>query len=169
MTTRPSSRKPPSQDDIEIWEAVSQSTVWIFQTDRRGRDVPKAVGGPGNPKRIRITTQDREYNQDQANGVGPFDNGLLRRVDGSHSEDMDQPAKTDAQLLGMLQNAEDLEELLMEELEVNVRRLALLAEGDAADKVSMSAAQTIRRVIDARWPKLVIHGIQDEQKARELF
>lgn len=140
-------------DRTEIWEAVSASTVWVTVVDGRGRDISRPVGGPGNPVRIRISARDRQYNQDMNPEGNPFDTGWLRRVDGGHKDDEGQPGKTDAQLLGLLQHAEDLEELLMAESELNVRRLRNLSRGEAADSVSMSQAQIIERVVTTRWPR----------------
>lgn len=140
-------------DQIEIWEAVSQSTVWVTVVDGRGRDVSRPVGGPGHPVRIRLTTRDRQYNVDANPDGNPFDTGWLRRVDGDHKDDDAQPGKTDAQLLGLLQHAEDLEEILMTESELNVRRLRAMARGEAADSISMSQARIIENVVAARWPR----------------
>jgi hypothetical protein len=157
MTAQHSSDSP---DYTEIWEATSGVTAWVMVTDQRGRDVHKPVGGPGMPNRIRISTADREYNQETSPDGSVFDIGVLRRVDGEHAQDFTQPGKTDAQLLGYLQNAENLEDLLMEESELNVRRLYSLANGDAADKVSFSAMSIIKHVIDRRWPPAQLPSTQ---------
>lgn len=142
-------------DRIEVWEAVSQSTVWVITVDGRGRDQSRPVGGPGNPPRIRITTRDRQYNEDLNPEGNPFSGaaGWLRRVDGAHKGDSSQPGKTDAQLLGLLQNSDRLEEILMAESELNVRRLRALARGEGAERIKMAEAQIIESVVEARWPR----------------
>jgi hypothetical protein len=154
---------------LEIWEAVSPSACYVTVTDARGRDIERPVGGPGNPQRIRLSEEDRLLNEEANLDGGPFVNGMLRRVDGAHAGDDSQPAKTNAQLLGLLQNAEDLEEILMDESELNVRRLLVLAEGEAGGRVSMSTHAIIRATVERRWPQAEPPALQRRAAVTELF
>lgn len=139
---------------IEIWEAVTQATSWVTTVNDRGVELSKAVGGPGNPPRIRIKTADRHITEEANPDNNPFNNGMLRRVDGQHVENRAQVGKTNDQLLGLLQLGDSFEDRLMEEDELIVRRLYLLVrDPEYAERFSVAQATVIRRVVDARWPQ----------------
>lgn len=157
-------------NEVEIWEGVTDSQVWITVTNELGRDREVAVGGPGGRnRRIRIKTGDRILNEERNPEDNPFVNGFLRRVDGDFASDEQQPGKTDAQLLGLLQAGDDFEDFLMEESELSVRRLWALAEGSASDQVSVGQHSVIRRVLDRRWPQRPVPSEQLRVEENELF
>jgi hypothetical protein len=66
---------------VEIWETMTESTVWVRKTDPLGREGRASAGGRVGA-RLLITAADREINQqlvaDPAND--PFTNGLLAPV-----------------------------------------------------------------------------------------
>lgn len=136
----------------EVWEVVGAGQVWLTLMDAHGRPTYKPVGGPGGATRIRLKTTDREAMEYAAGDSNPFNTGRLRRVDGVHAT-LSQTAKTDDELLALL-DATDLPLALDLESEFNVRRLRTLAEdGDAARRVTVQQLHDIKATIERKWPQ----------------
>jgi predicted type IV restriction endonuclease len=76
------------RDGEEMWETITDGRVWVTVTDHRGHESSKSVGGKAG-SRLRISTVDREINQDRiiTDGGDPFANGMLRRVDADQNLD----------------------------------------------------------------------------------
>lgn len=122
----------------EMWECTTEGSVWLWVTDARDGGYRKQkFGGPtGGTKRVRITIDDRRYNQelviDQEPEADPFRNGLLRLVSKAVVPDIDSEAHlTDEELAGLLE-MRDLE--VFQEAatsikrELPLRRLKAMAE-----------------------------------------
>src|SRR4051812_16780617 len=69
----------------EVWEITTPGTVWVWTRDVRnpGQYNKTRVGGrSGGSKRLRITTDERRYNEEQVIDEmldhNPFRNGTLR-------------------------------------------------------------------------------------------
>lgn len=127
----------------EIWEIVTQITVWVWVYDRRNDTYKKQriSGGPGGgSKKLSITVGDRRYNQslviDEMKDHDPFSNGTLLRLSGpALSEDEEyldtSNHKTNAQLLEFFEvtDAPMFEEAVeVLQSETLVRRLHSLAK-----------------------------------------
>lgn len=68
---------------IETWEAATEGTVWVMILDARTNSYTKQrVGGAAGSKRLRISIDDRRYNEEQVVtemlDSNPFRNGMLR-------------------------------------------------------------------------------------------
>src|SRR5438093_28830 len=79
---------------VETWEASGEGTIWVWMYDQRSRGYIKhRVGGSQGSKRLRITVDDRRYNEEQIIEEmaehNPFRNGLLRLVSPSKANDID--------------------------------------------------------------------------------
>lgn len=93
MSTAASDKFDPEKN-IETWENQTESTVWLLVRDPRDASGYKKqrVGGNQGSKRIRLSTDDRRYNQEQVvdemNDHDPFTNGRLLLVDEARAEDV---------------------------------------------------------------------------------
>ncbi len=80
-------RRPRVRPGEEIWETVTDGTVYVPVVDARGREQVVMVGGAAGSI-LRIAALDREIAQDRVpDGTDPFRNGMLRRVDMDQNED----------------------------------------------------------------------------------
>lgn len=132
-----------------IYESTIAGTVFVEKIDRYGHVSQIKVGGEGaRNRRIQLTEEEVARVHFLSPEDNIFTNGILRRVDGGAGED--QIAKTNEQLFGMLGKA-NTEDLLMEEPEINVRRLVELAVGDMQDRVSYSDVELLKRVVQERF------------------
>ncbi len=142
---------------VETWESTISGSTWVFTYDRRNDNyVPTRVGGEG-AKRLRITRDDRKYNQeripDENRGHDPFTNGALRLVD---TANRDEPLDiryhyTDAELAEMFEVRDDtlfqdaIEDI---ESELIIRRMMAMAE-----KLGTIAQTTaLKETAEKRWP-----------------
>lgn len=74
--------------NLEVWEVTGEFTVWVWKHDVRNpghMDKVRAGGKAGGSKRLRLTTDERRYNEEQIveenEGLNPFKNGLLKLID----------------------------------------------------------------------------------------
>ncbi len=124
-----------AREGEEVWETTTEATSWFKVTDDRGRERSVSVGGKVGA-RLRITTIDREINQDLAMyGNDAFSNGLLRRVDDTTTNSVD--ALTDRELsIGFSKNGRAFQAFVDKLNELNVRRMRAMA-----DEIDGSVAQ----------------------------
>lgn len=129
-------------DQVEIWEATTESSVWIWVLDTiagNGSWKIQKVGGRYGNRRIQLTVRERRYNQDRvpqqsASEFDPFLNGKLICRQGA---DQSPNGYTDDQLIALLtvESARDSDfETVAQSMiskEVVVRRLLALAERHA--------------------------------------
>jgi hypothetical protein len=154
----------PLVDDknvIEIWEITTGGTVWVWTRDVRqpGHMQKTRVGGKaGGSKRLRITRDERRYNEEQVieemTDHNVFRNGSLKLIsseDGSKAEDVDTTYHLDtADLLALLEVKD--EELFRSEVEalqseLILRRLFMIAEKNA----TVAQLDTVRDVVEERY------------------
>lgn len=132
---------PRAREGQEIWETTTEGTVWVSVVDERNRERAVSVGGKVG-SRLRLTALDREIVQDAIlnSGSDPFTNGLLRRVDADQNLDpatsTDQAFSTEQLLVLFSKSGNAFQAAVRRLNEVNVRRMADMAEG-----VDASASQ----------------------------
>lgn len=75
-------KRPRAREGEEIWATTTAGTIYYVTTDSRGHEKQRKVGGKEG-SRMRITTVDRELNQDAIDKTesDPWSNGLLKRLD----------------------------------------------------------------------------------------
>lgn len=138
----------------EIWEVTTEGATWINVKDPRNPEgwVMKRVGGPGSTKRITLSVEEREFNQElvayENQHLDPFANGLLIRV---QPKDVKRGKNelSDAQLTELLEISSDdvfAEQLEAIQSEVILRRLIALAE----TKTSKARYEVIETLLDSR-------------------
>jgi hypothetical protein len=143
--------------ETETWESTTEGTVWVHVKDARvksGWNV-KRVGGPGSgTRKVTLTTEERQYNQDQVLDdnyhLDPFLNGQLVCVKGRPATDKGRYELSDADMLAIL--AIESDEVFTEavdaiEIELPLRRLLALAEKHAP----MVRYEQIKTLIDTRY------------------
>lgn len=140
------------QDELEVWEAQTSAMVYVYQRDRDPRNPTGyrqvKVGGSGS-KRLRITTADRVFNQEQVLEenihLDPFSNGSLKRVDGGSNDGI----MTDEDLTELLGLGEEAFEETVREMdnELTVRRLAEFVQNNGR----VTQLEIVRSVIEDRW------------------
>jgi predicted type IV restriction endonuclease len=117
----------------EIWETTTAGRVWVTTTDHRGHERDVSVGGKIGA-RLRITTVDREINQDRVleELSDPFRNGLLRRLDADQNVEerttTDQALTTDDLVTVFAKHGSAFQAAVRNLNERNVRRLREMAE-----------------------------------------
>lgn len=123
-------------NDVEVWIATTQSTVWLWVEDalsgRIGAWKCVPVGGPDGNPRIQLTVRERRHNQEQIPErnahLDPFLNGLLVCRQGNIQSPL---GFTDEQLIELLQvePQETFEQILHDPRlnEILLRRLEGLA------------------------------------------
>ncbi len=165
----------PDADVMETWEIVTPGTVWVWTRDvrRPGYMQKTRVGGKsGGSKRLRITRDERRYNEEQIieemTASNPFRNGALKLVASRTEipEDVDTTYHLDnADLLQLLEIRD--ENLFRSEVEgiaseLILRRLYMLAEKHA----TVAQLGTVRAAIEERY---AVGGtqqsIRDQDKA----
>lgn len=151
----------PEAQVVETWEIVSEGTVWVWTADvrRPGYMQKTRVGGKaGGSRRLRITRDERRYNEEQiieemvANN--PFRNGALKLITAKTDEvpdDVDTTYHLDNGDLLALFELKD-ENLFKSEVdsiasELVLRRLYMLAEKNA----TVSQLSAVRDVVEARY------------------
>lgn len=117
----------------EIWETTTAGRVWVVTTDHRGHERRVSVGAKVGA-RLRITTVDREINQDRVmeDTSDPFRNGMLKRVDADQNTDertaSDQALTTEELLTVFAKSGMAFQAAVRKLNERNVRRLRELCE-----------------------------------------
>lgn len=145
----------------EVWEIQTEGTVWVWTRDVRtpGHMQKTRVGGrSGGSRRLRITRDERRYNEEQVidemAGHNPFRNGALRFVsadDKKTADDVDVTYHmTNEDLLGLLEIKD--ETLLRSEVEgigseLVLRRLYMVAEKNA----TVAQLEIIRTTVEERY------------------
>jgi hypothetical protein len=141
-------------DLYETWEHLAPGITWINTTNERGAVKSHKLAGPG--RRLRLKIVDRVAIEDEHPNNNPFINGRMARVreDGTlESGDGNPKARSDEQLLGLLQLGDEFEHFLEQETELNIRRLRDLAESPGvAKEITLGQFLTIKAVIERRWP-----------------
>lgn len=144
--------------NIENWEITTDGTVWVLVTDPRdpsGYKKQRVGGRAGGSKRLRLSTDDRRYNEEQIvtemADSNPFRNGLLRLIDEKYQDDIDTRYHLTADDLSVFLEIRD--EAMFEEAvlgitsELIIRRLAALGEKNA----TMGQLNFIKDVIEDRY------------------
>ena len=138
----------------EIWEATTPGTTYVSVRDPRNPEgwTRRKVGGKGS-KRITITVEEREFNQElvqyENQHQDPFTNGALIRVSPKEVE-RGVNERSDAQLIAMLRMTDDdafEAELRSIKSEVVIRRLMELARAHT----SMMRFEAVQTVVDERY------------------
>lgn len=148
------------RSNVETWEINTEGTVWVWTRDVRnpGQMQKTRVGGrAGGSRRLRISTDERRYNEeqiiDEMGTQNPFRNGALRLVSGKPSDDADvDPAlhwsAEDYQEFLKVRDPEVFEEALRDiKSELIVRRLLDFAEKDG----TLPQVEAIRNIIEERY------------------
>lgn len=130
-TTAP--RLVRTKEGEEAWETTTGATIYLGITNPRGHSKVKKFGGkPGS--RVRISTTDREINQDAITNEDsdPFSNGLLKRLDKDQNEDestaTDQALDTEELMALFGKSGNAFQSAVRALNERNVRRLRAIAE-----------------------------------------
>ena len=149
---RGTTRQMVHRPDEEIWESCVKGRVWVEVTDHRG--APKVVSAVGVGSRVRITTHDRQRNQEAIRNEqdDPFINGMLRRVDEGASDDeytKSDQTHSDDDLKGVFELEQAAFEEYVKELnEINVRRMKEMAPVHA----SVLQDKFLTEQLETRWP-----------------
>jgi hypothetical protein len=141
----------PAKDTIEVWEVQTPSTVYVYQRDPRDPTGYRQtrVGGPNGTKRLRITTDDREFTEEQIleenTQLNPFRNGALKRVDGGDNAGI----VTDEDLAELMTLEPEVFREAVGEMdsELTVRRLYELVQRSG----TVVQAEIVRDIIEDRW------------------
>lgn len=149
----------PSDADIEVWEAATPATSWVYVFDRReDRYVQTRVGGRSGSRRLNITRDDRKYNQEllpfENTKDDPFTNGTLRFVESATRDELldTRYHMTDEQLLTYF-DVRDVA-LFMDavqdiESEIVLRKLQRMAPNNA----TVAQVDALNDYIRARYPQ----------------
>lgn len=158
----------------EIWEATTLGTVWVWVTDlRQGGFMKQRVGGAsGGSKRLRITVDERRYNQelimDESREHDPFTNGLLMLIGEAQVEDIDRSAHlTDTDLNDLIELRDpDLFRTSVEEIphELVLRRLSALAESKGTAEQNGFLSDLLRRRYPIGGTQPTVQEIMDEEE-----
>lgn len=171
MTQDPNSSTWDARKHIETWEITTEGTVWILVSDPRdtsGYKKQRVGGRAGGSRRLRLSTDDRRYNEEQIvnemQDHNPFRNGLLRLIDQKHQDDVITTYHLTSDDLATILEIRD--EPMFEEAvrgitsELVLRRLAALGEKSA----TMGQLTFIRDVIEERYK---VGGTQ--RSVQEIF
>jgi hypothetical protein len=139
----------------ETWEIVTPGTVYVHTWSAQKKTyVPTRVGGRGGTRRLQITTEDREYNEDliieENVHRNPFRNGTLRRVDaGAPKSERKEWTNDDFREMLGIREPELFREALaeVENDELLVRRLKVLADKEG----TVPQLEQIRDIIERRY------------------
>lgn len=134
----------------ETWQSQTDATVFVYKKDRRSGDwKPERVGGPNGKARVRLSSDEREYNQElvpEENAhLDPFTNGRLVRVDQNQDG-----VVTREDLAGLLtvETEEELGAVMADiEDELTLRRLLEVAATDG----KMWQVEVLRNEVDDRY------------------
>lgn len=144
--------------NIETWEITTEGTVWVLVSDPRdpsGYKKQRVGGRAGGSKRLRLSTDDRRYNEEQIvsemQTSNPFRNGLLRLIDQTNQDDVVKTYHlTNDDLLTILEiRDEEMFEEAVRDItsELIIRRLAAIGEKSA----TMSQLTFIKDLIEDRY------------------
>lgn len=152
------------EKEIEVWEAQTQASVWIYQADPRQPTGYRQtrIGGPNGTKRVRISRDDREFTQEQIleenTHLDPFRNGQLKRVDGGSNEGiLTDEDLTELLTLGEEAFAETIEEM---DSELSVRRLRDLVEARGTVPQFHAINDLIERKYKAGYPQKTVREME---------
>lgn len=129
-------------DALEIWEATTKSTVWLWLIDTiagNGSWKHVKIGGEHGLRRVQLTTRERRHNQDlitSANSAAhdPFTNGKLTCRQGPIQSPRGFTDDQLIQLLGLPTEHDETFEKVIDDFlpyEVLIRRVLALAERHA--------------------------------------
>lgn len=159
MTTTPTREDAKAiekrlSEQIEVWELTLPGRVHVNVTNHLGRE--KGLSAVGKGGRLRLSTLDRELNEEQIRvpQLNPFRNGMLVQVGGPKLEgDQRKEAIPDEDLAEFfaVTGEEDFRELIEEVGEVNLRRLQMMAE-DPSINVTVTQSNMIKELIQERYP-----------------
>ena len=144
---------PATKKAQEIWESTTEGTTWVNVRDPRNPDgwTRKKVGGKGT-KRITLTVEEREFNQElvtfENQEHDPFLNGLLLRISPKSAEKGENEI-SDEDLIAQLKEDDVVFDRWLSSLtaEVVIRRLLEVAKKHAP----MYRYEAIRELIDERY------------------
>jgi len=163
-TKEPTKKPPRAREGEEIWETTTAGTIYIQQTDAKGRVKRNRIGGREGT-RLRISKTDREIHQDQCGPDNCFTNGLLIRVDARAEEEQEETGSphqlsTEELMAGFARHGAAFTAFVDALAELNVRRMAAIA-----DSVEATVAQVsyLNKVIVERFR---VHG--DTPTYREM-
>lgn len=142
---------------IETWESVIPGTVYVWTYDRRDDRYIKTGCGGRSSKRLRISRDDRYYNQElipiENRQHDPFTNGALKLMESAtRDETLDERYHLSLQELKQLFEVRDVD-LFIEGIkdidsELVLRRLADIAEEDA----TVPQRDALKDLIRERYP-----------------
>ena len=143
---------------VETWEITTEGTVWVWLMDPREQRYRKQqVGGrAGGSKRLRISTDDRRYNEEQIVEEmvdhNPFRNGALRIVSTEViPEDVDTRYHFTTEQLVQLLEVRD-EQLFRSEVEDITSELVIRRLKDQAEKTgTVGQLAFLTEIIDTRY------------------
>jgi hypothetical protein len=146
--------------NIETWEVTGEFTVWVWKHDVRHpghMEKQRAGGKAGGSKRLRLTTDERRYNEEQVveenKDLNPFTNGQLKLVDGGKMplDDIDQTYHWgDEQYSAFFEIRDvDLFKEQAEEIasELILRRLYMIGEKTA----TIEQREVLKEIIEVRY------------------
>lgn len=152
MVTATESAVAPKDSDVqETWEVVVPGGIRVWKLSRRtGEYETVRVHGTKGPKLLRITKDERLYNQElipeESKQHDPFENGSMVRVEGQERIGVtDEDLQTYLEIGDVDVFIEALEDIADKEL--IMRRLYRLAETEG----TMAQVEAIRDVLDERY------------------
>jgi hypothetical protein len=136
----------------EIWEAVTDSTTFVSVRDLvNGGWKAIRVGGPGGPRRIQVTVEERRFNQDaipeENLALDAFSNGQLLCVQGDAQSANHLTDEDLVTILGLQDDDEFARAVEDMSSEILVRRLFGLAERNG----SHARYELVRDLVDRRY------------------
>lgn len=156
---------------VEIWETTTGGTTWVHVKDPRHPNtwIKKRVGGKGT-KRITLTVEEREFNQElvtyESAHHDPFTNGLLVRISPAGVVRGENEV-TDAELIAMLEDRDDarFDNLANRvDSEIVLRRLYALAEHHATVARHRSLGEVIERRFSIGKTSQVVKEIYEDDR-----
>lgn len=127
--------------DLEIWEPTTASGVKVWRKDPREPSQWRShrIGGKRGTRRLQITTDEREYNEEliavENRNLNPFRNGHLLCIKGPLAGDADQFTDEELRNLLAIDSDEDFLSAFQElNSEVLERRLLFQAEDHATKR-----------------------------------
>lgn len=145
-----------ARDVIETWELTGDGTAWIMVWSPREKSyVKQKVSSTSGTRRIRLSTEDRRYNEEsiveELSELNPFRNGMLRLTSKDPAGDIDATNHLTETELAELLEIRDMEAfseaVASIHSELVVRRLKGLAERQGTHEQN----EAINLVIDERW------------------
>ena len=133
---------------METWEIQTAGALTVWKRDKRSGDYRKERVAATGPKRLRLSRDDREYNQElipEENAhLDPFTNGMLAQVVGKKLVGI-----TREEIIGLLEIKDEAFVRAIAEIdnELTIRRLLELAESDG----TVAQVAALREVIDERY------------------